>query len=879
MASYNDKMIAFNPYIQQLPVDAMVKVGMEKQRRYDEGIQKIQTQVDNVAGLDIAKDSHKQYLQSKLNELGSRLKTVAAGDFSNYQLVNSTAGMTSQIAKDPVIQNAVYSTQVIRKGQKELDTAKKEGKSSVTNESDWNTKVSDFLSDSDINTTFNGKYVPYKDVTGKLNKLATDMKDVEYSYDQPYKTNADGSVRYFLPPDKSGNRTETTKDDTKGSPMIDDAMKSITTKGKSAQSILNTFYDNITADDQVQLDIDAAYHYKNATPDSMKNVITSTYTLQKKQVNDYVTELGVKLKDPKLSDKDKAVLQAKYNTINEKITNGDLDKEMISQLKQLENPSDFKNFKTKLYTQQHLTNLAQDNSIQSYKEELKNNPYAQMNMEKQKFQFDVQKENNVMDRFNADHKWDVYKWTHEFDQKERVRLDKLKGKEGSEPITTPGGINTAVEPVTSITITDRILATEQERKIQDADFLSKHKSNIPGANSYTQAQLDVFATNYDKGPDNIKDNDLRIYLEQRRNLEHSMMRDGQLRKAALDQSASVNSQIDNILQTEVGVLDSRGREIYSAKELFTLGKDLESFERTIPGTKIPIPGFSYDESSLMKKFTGTKYEPLAKAFIKYRDHQPITQEEKIILSRARSLSNHFGSAISSLVDQKLKIESDYLTSKTPETQTIKGTLDNNNKEDMRRAHALISDSMNPEIGGLDSTRKSDWDGGKVTGWLNDPKVKDLDYRIIKNYDGSGQFIVQHGKEQQIIPLTAKNFQAYFPRYAEINPVTQIKNIITKSPTKSTNVNQKGDPTNAEFTGASLPMLKNTNYESLVRYDIEGASSVTGGPIDCYQIRVYAFDGKIWHQEVITQKGYVTDTQLQDKIDGIGMDIVNHVLKQ
>ena len=107
MASYTDQIPKFNPYIQQLPIEAMVQVGMEKQRRYDEGLQKIQTNIDNIAGLDVVRDVDKKYLQSKLNDLGSKLKTVAAGDFSNYQLVNSVGGMAKQIGKDATIQNAV----------------------------------------------------------------------------------------------------------------------------------------------------------------------------------------------------------------------------------------------------------------------------------------------------------------------------------------------------------------------------------------------------------------------------------------------------------------------------------------------------------------------------------------------------------------------------------------------------------------------------------------------------------------------------------------------------------------------------------------------------------------------------------------------------
>ena len=63
MASYTDKIPTFNPYVQQQPVDAMLKVGMYKQQKYEEGVQRIQTAIDNVAGLDLIKDVHKINLQ------------------------------------------------------------------------------------------------------------------------------------------------------------------------------------------------------------------------------------------------------------------------------------------------------------------------------------------------------------------------------------------------------------------------------------------------------------------------------------------------------------------------------------------------------------------------------------------------------------------------------------------------------------------------------------------------------------------------------------------------------------------------------------------------------------------------------------------------
>ena len=48
MASYTDAITQFNPYVEQLPVDAMVKVGTQKQAMYEQGVQKIQSQIDHL---------------------------------------------------------------------------------------------------------------------------------------------------------------------------------------------------------------------------------------------------------------------------------------------------------------------------------------------------------------------------------------------------------------------------------------------------------------------------------------------------------------------------------------------------------------------------------------------------------------------------------------------------------------------------------------------------------------------------------------------------------------------------------------------------------------------------------------------------------------
>ena len=73
MASFTDSqniqiLTSFNPYVQQLPIEKMEQVGVAKQQMYNEGVQKIQTNIDNVAVMDVIRDVDKAYLQSKLND-------------------------------------------------------------------------------------------------------------------------------------------------------------------------------------------------------------------------------------------------------------------------------------------------------------------------------------------------------------------------------------------------------------------------------------------------------------------------------------------------------------------------------------------------------------------------------------------------------------------------------------------------------------------------------------------------------------------------------------------------------------------------------------------------------------------------------------------
>lgn len=262
MASWTDKIPTFNPYVAQLPVEAMVQVGMQKQKQYDEGIQKIQTNIDNVAGLDIAKDSDRVYLQSKLNQLGNDLRTVAAGDFSNFQLVNSVNGMTNQIVKDNNVQTAVSSTAWLRKQQAEMEKAISEGKSSQSNIYDFNDIASKYLNSNKIGERFSGRYTQYTDVKKKALEAIKALHPDLVKYDIPFKVDANGQmdVRFYA-----------------------DAMKRYKIEGVSEQKIAQAIYANMTPDDLNQLRIDGKYEFRGAGFDQLAEKAKGDYDAQKQQ--------------------------------------------------------------------------------------------------------------------------------------------------------------------------------------------------------------------------------------------------------------------------------------------------------------------------------------------------------------------------------------------------------------------------------------------------------------------------------------------------------------------------------------------------------------------------------------------------------------------
>lgn len=871
MASFTDNTQAlstFNPYVEQQPIEAMRAVGMQKQQQYDAGYQKIQSSIDKVAGLDIMKTEDQQYLQSKLNELGNNLQTVAAGDFSSYQLANSTAGMASRLGNDSKVQAAVGATNRVRRELGIANAAKVAGKSSVQNEWALNKQINDYLSDPTVGASFNGGYTEYIDIDKKLREVAEKVHELDNSIDDPFKRDATG--KHIL--------------DRQGRPIVDDAMMTIKTKGKPAEKILNNFYSSLTENDQNQLRIDAAYHYRGATLDTFRNDAIKSAHNKKELLNQSIIDMNVALDtNPKITSAERSAIQAKINDTQAMVESGAVEKELAQTLAQINSNATPEEYEYKLYTQQSLTQLAKDLSYESYTQEFKSNPYAQMNMEKKRLQFSYDNANREQANFMTRLAWDQQQFGMTFAQKERELAQKKAADAGIPPIVAPGRISTEVEKPTMLDLNSEIAGLETNIRQLNSEYAPLLTNSTLNTPAKKQTYLDYLARTYAEDPSTINridDNNVREYLEKRRILDIQKGQKQGLYTAAVKETAKFDKVIDQALSAEVGLPNANQGRGYTAKQLYEFTKNVEQYYHTTQGAPGQGGVTTFDSKGFLDKYRGTSLQHMAEATVKKYRGEELTPAQRSALNRAQEIKYKYDPIINKTLQDKSKAQSDFLAARMPERQTMVGVLSGDNKTDMDLVTRLITakglESLN---GGVDSQELGDFDPDDINKLRSD---KNVGYTIEKKYDGSATLHISNGKQTQKVPLNASEFSAYFPSYSRSNPINDIKYAVLSSPNKTTNLKGGSDGSNAVnayLSGYDVPNLSKTQLAPLVRLDVEGAPANNGSPNDNYQVRMYVNNNGHWVTKILNTKGYVKEGGIQAIIDNIGPNTVGDLLKK
>ncbi len=430
MASYtDDPKITFRPYVKQLSTEAEVAVGTYKQKQYDEGYQRIQSQIDKVAGLSIMRDVDKQYFQSKMNQLGANLRMVSMGDLSNYQLVNSIGGMVNNVGKDKYIQAAVTSTARV---QKELDTMeklRKEGKSDRNNEEYFNEKIlSPYLSaglkdSSGKPISFSGSFSPYVDITDEIRKKIKDAGMDERILENMYQTDANGKLRRNADGSLMAARTMTQVKESSNARAVEAIIHNVLSRG----------------DVQGQLNIDAWANTRRIDSESMLESYSKKITESISGLDNDVIELNALLAGKATEDQKKEI-KIRLEAIDEQKKSY---KRQLEQLSSLET-TDPQRFKEFIYKNNYENDLRYAFTKTTREERNLDNPLIkQMNKEyEMKFQADKEMFDQKIKLANlAIAKENLKVSQREIDLKERQYFDQNKPDGETVPSQIPGTEN------------------------------------------------------------------------------------------------------------------------------------------------------------------------------------------------------------------------------------------------------------------------------------------------------------------------------------------------------------------------------------------------------------------------------------------------------
>lgn len=723
MANFTDAISQFNPYVEQVPVELMGQVGIYKQAAYDQGVQKIQSQIDRISGLQVLHPEDKAYIQSKINGLTDRLKKFASADFSNQQLLSSVSGMTNELLKDNNIVSAVQVTANLKKQQEIMDKASQEGKSSPSNEWVFNQGLSKYLETKDPQQRSyykNFKYTPYTDIDKKWREV---IKQIN-----PNATSEDFNRLNYV---NSKGEVDSNK--------LALAMNRIMEKGVSSQQIQNVLMSTLSAQDVEQLKIDAMYRFRGVdTPEKMKSILDTNYNSERSNIEKVIKSL-IQSKSVNTNTEN---LNRIDNSISE-YTNrlGALKLKYDNDIIDLKN-NKLEDIKYNLYKDGAISQYSSAFSWEEKTTQILSNPELSANnelerLQNEKLRLEETKNQNRIDNF----------YKAENNRRENEKLSReIEGSMGSPGTTAILGIKPNQLIDSKQAFENKILTNEE--KLNDL----KLQLNKQGGNS------ELLIKSYlENGPSSVKSeyrnligNILSLQTEVDRDkynlnklTEEVMTKDPSVKKLIKDNEYLIKPYNAGIIvrHSNNGVQNTVK---FSKNEIFNYLKKLESLQNQLKEgnivTKQMVTGILTDkEKVLFENENKPSLNKIIKDFQTYRDNTKISQN-----------------AIDLNVSEKLsKLGGEY----TPVTQEIITPK----PESKNRYVGLVTNVLNTykfdELGiSNGSVLLSTSDIEKVRKWFEKEDYSKLQFEKL-TYANSDNIIVKLGNDKVIVPLTPEQSEA------------------------------------------------------------------------------------------------------------------------
>lgn len=843
MASFTDKIIEFNPHISQLPVDDYMRVGMLKQQQYEEGVQKVQQYIDNVRGIEVVKDEHRQYLNATLQNLQGEVSGIVSADFSNHQLVSQVGRLTNRLVADPIIQNALVSTTRYKKALAEQQKAKAEGKSSVVNDYNFENQATRWLSDGDAKSPFSGSYRPYRDVRKKMLDIIKAVDPNSRVTQIPFVRNGDGT--YLM--------------DENGRPKLDQVMMEIEYKGKSYEDIKRAIEAGLDEDDIEQLKMEGTYHFKDHNPTSMKKVVETNYKARVDDLNKMLTNL----KTQKMVNPTDNVYQANVDRQIKEVEDrgANLNRSYAQDIDFLSiSPEDFK---SEFYKYNYLDQVGKAFSSASESFKYLDNPYIKRMMEEKEFNLKYQ-------RFIHDSQYDALNYEiklKELSLRER-EIDK-KNKEESgfvyDVALSLAALNDAQKP-TEAGFQDDIKAEEAQLIAAKASIIDKvdHLSKLPSWEA--EKELVKLRDSWEKGG-KIADNrvaeyfaDIEFKETEIKNRKYSIM--NIQAKAAKNPTLDVNKvvgggglRVGNTTYNPsemVNFTDKLDKLIKKGEPLGQgMGTDYK-YTDDVEAAKVLTPK-EMDIYNIYKKSLRradvSNLSPGVREVVEYVDKTRRTLAplaRKVIKARGEFFANEIAA-----------IDKDY----QPEAYII----DAGKHEKLYKARGIINAFLvNPELrgGGVGKTPNFDYD--ETVKANNDEKSTYGVYKI-----GAESYVtVKGGKSKtQFIPITPGQLNS-ISEGAFSRPFDPIQKTIALSGDRAT--------TNVIGEGAKTAYLSKSSFPGVTQYGVKAdVEQAQGG----YQIKFYIYNPKTNTWVTRVPPGLYSDTEVVEKLRNVGDLTIKQLLGQ
>jgi len=796
VANFTDTNLPqYKPYVSEMSPEIFHEVGQQKQQQYNQGVQLIQSQINNVAGLDVLRGIDKDYLHSKLNELGSNLSTFAASDFSDNQLVNSVSGMANSVAKDQRIQNAVYSTQKVRNEVQNMQQAQKDGKSHIANEWWFNNQLNDYTNSQDPNATFNGKYVPYTDLNKKftdvLDSLVKENVGKESTTENPYKTNSDGSPLT----DKNGNKVYT----------YADAMTKVIKSGIPKEKIEAALRASLDDNDMQQLQISSAYQFKDYNKQDLFNTATKQYNKELLSTQERIKNLALTATMFKANTEQYNQFMTLAKQLKEYIKpGGELEQNFNSNIEQANQNPDAVKFN--IYKDDFIKQFAA--SRDSYRESLEyvDNPGLKQQNWRADYALNAQKAQEEASYHSKQLGIEGQKLNIE-QQKLELEKEKQRVKNlGQEGDVTTYGLSTAFNKPVDERIADaRVEATQtyDNNLASLTDKVNKEISSLTGSNTIILPDGIVF-TKDSKATKQQVENAINAWSDDPRHTKGSFNPSDLGRVKEILDAKSKASGLKNLI-------DATEKEVKADPEILekakTLGIDLNTFKS----------GAQSNQNQYLTGF-GT---PVS--------HKRTPQDVEVGISGPAD-------ELRKLIQNKIR---EKLAEKAPQfvPRTVDVAIPGGEEGKVAREHyiTMATNTMTRnsiDKGGQDASYKD------LPSWFSDDKVKDkLQFKMYSDGSKNQMWVINPADPTNVQRIDLTPEQIGRTVLAQPGPTEEIKNKFFMSSTgytTNTGIDNPNDPSTAHYKMTDLAGIKTYKVAADITRDAD--SYERGGGIIHFQTK-------------------------------------------